>query len=121
MVNKLKPDVVICGPAFNYTGAAYVAEKIESTTNSPAIAAMSVENESMIRQYKDKIIIVKTPKMAMLVSTNHLKIFVKLLSVKLRKKGRIISFHHFLNFSKSVYKMVYTIYNRNIKHKEDVG
>lgn len=66
MVKKLGPDVVMCGPAFNYLGygkmAAKVAHDIMTTTGVPAFAAMSKENEDTIAQYKDKIHIVETPK-----------------------------------------------------------
>lgn len=66
MVNKIKPDVVMCGPAFNYLGygkmAARVAYDINQTTDAVAIVAMSVENEETIAEYKDKVHIVKTPK-----------------------------------------------------------
>lgn len=66
MINKLKPDVVMCGPCFNYLGygkmAARVAYDINQNTSSIAIAAMSKENEDTIAEYKDKIKIVETPK-----------------------------------------------------------
>lgn len=66
MVKKLNPDVVICGPAFNYADyaamCARVAADINSTTNVKAFAAMSEENADTIREYKDKVAIVKTPK-----------------------------------------------------------
>lgn len=66
MANKLKPDVVICGPAFNYKDYASMAAKvsydINQTTNIPAFAAMSAENEDTIASYKDKVNIVITPK-----------------------------------------------------------
>lgn len=66
MINKLKPDMVMCGPCFNYLGygkmAARVAYDINQNTDVPALAAMSVENEETITEYKDKIHIVKTPK-----------------------------------------------------------
>lgn len=66
MVEKLKPDVVICGPTFNYEGfakmAANVAYAINKNTSIPAIAAMSKENESTIFEFKNKIHIVETPK-----------------------------------------------------------
>lgn len=66
MINKLKPDVVMCGPAFDYQGygkmAARVAYDINQTTSVPALAAMAVENEETIAAYKDKVHIVKTPK-----------------------------------------------------------
>ena len=66
MINKLKPDVVMCGPCFNYLGygkmAARVAYDINQTTSSIAIAAMSDDNAETIASYKDKVHIVKTPK-----------------------------------------------------------
>lgn len=66
MVNKLQPDVVMCGPALNYKDyacmAAKVAYDINKTTSIPAIAAMSIENEETIASFKDKVNIVITPK-----------------------------------------------------------
>ncbi len=66
MVNKLNPDVVICGPAFNYADyagmSARVAFDINGATKARAFAAMSEENEDVIRAYKDRVAIVKTPK-----------------------------------------------------------
>lgn len=66
MVNKLKADVVMCGPCLNYLGygkmAARVANDINNTTEAKAFAAMSVENEETIAEYKDKVHIIKTPK-----------------------------------------------------------
>jgi glycine/betaine/sarcosine/D-proline reductase family selenoprotein B len=66
MVNKMKPDVVICGPAFNFIDyakmCAHVAYDINTTTSVKAFAAMSEENVETIEAYKDKVAIVKTPK-----------------------------------------------------------
>lgn len=66
MVNKLNPDIVMCGPAFNFIDyaamAAKVAYDINTTTQVAAFAAMSEENEDTIQAYKDKVHIVKTPK-----------------------------------------------------------
>lgn len=66
MVNKLNPDIVMCGPAFNFIDyaamAAKVAYDINQKTQIPAFAAMSEENEDTISQYKDKVHIVVTPK-----------------------------------------------------------
>jgi glycine reductase len=66
MANKVQPDVVICGPSFNYMDyanmSARVAYDIVQTTKIPAFAAMSVENEETIASYKDKVNIVITPK-----------------------------------------------------------
>lgn len=66
MVNKLKPDVVICGPAFNFADyaamSARVAFDINQAGTAMAFAAMSEENADTIAAYKDKVAIVKTPK-----------------------------------------------------------
>lgn len=66
MVKKINPDVVICGPAFNYAGyarmCAVLAHEINEKTNIPAIAAMSKENEETISEYKDLVNIVVMPK-----------------------------------------------------------
>jgi glycine/betaine/sarcosine/D-proline reductase family selenoprotein B len=66
MVNKVQPDVVMCGPAFNFIDyasmAARVAWDINQTTNVPAFAAMSIENEETLAKYKDGVNIVITPK-----------------------------------------------------------
>ena len=66
MVKKLQPDVVICGSAFNFLDygamAARVADEINTTTDVKAFAAMSEENVDTIRDYKDKVVIVKTPR-----------------------------------------------------------
>ena len=66
MVKKLQPDVVICGPAFNFADyaamCAKVAVDINQTTDCKAFAAMSEENADTIAEYKGKVAIVKTPK-----------------------------------------------------------
>ena len=66
MVKKLQPDVVMCGPAFNYADYAAMCAKvacdINATTDAKAFAAMSVENAETIAAYKDKVAIVETPK-----------------------------------------------------------
>lgn len=66
MVKKLAPDVVICGPAYNYQGyanmCARVAYEISSKLNMPCVAAMSEENTDTLSQYKNLIHIVKMPK-----------------------------------------------------------
>ena len=57
MVNKLKPDVVMCGPCFNYLNygkmAARIAYDINQNTSSKAFAAMSDDNQETINEYKD--------------------------------------------------------------------
>ncbi|MDB0441077.1 GrdB-related putative oxidoreductase [Clostridioides difficile] len=66
MVKKLNPDVVICGPSFNYENfskmSAILSKNINNKTDIPAFAAMSEENTDIINEYKNDICIVKTPK-----------------------------------------------------------
>ena len=65
-IEKLNPDIVICGPAFNYADyanmCAKVSYEINKKTSVKSFAAMSVENEETISKYKDEILIVETPK-----------------------------------------------------------
>lgn len=77
MVNKLQPDVVMCGPAFNFADyaamSARVAVDINASTKAKAFAAMSEENADTIAAYKDKVAIVKTPKKGGLGLNDSLK------------------------------------------------
>lgn len=65
MINKLQPDVVICGPAFNYNRFADMACSLTKTISEkmdvPVFAAMSVENDA-VEKYKNDILILETPK-----------------------------------------------------------
>lgn len=66
MVKKLSPDLVMCGPAFNFLDygimCAQVAAAMIQTTGIPAIAAMAEENTAAINAYKALVPIVKMPK-----------------------------------------------------------
>lgn len=66
MVKKLSPDVVVCGPSFNYENfskmSAILSKKINEETDIPSFTAMSEENSTVINEYKDSICIIKTPK-----------------------------------------------------------
>lgn len=66
MSKKIHPDVVICGPCFNYAEYGIMAAKtaltIQEHTDIPAFAIMSQECEKAIAEYKDKVIILKMPK-----------------------------------------------------------
>ena len=77
MVKKLQPNVVICGPAFNYPDygemCARVAADINATTDSRAFAAMAQENSDVISRYKDQVMIVRTPKKGGLGLNDSLK------------------------------------------------
>ena len=65
-LEKLNPDVVICGPSLNYEVyskmCAELVYDINNKINIKAIAAMSKENTQVLSDYKDKILIVETPK-----------------------------------------------------------
>lgn len=65
MIKRLKPDVVICGPSLSYADSASMCAKVAydivTTTNTKALAAISVDSLEVIDMYKDKVTIVKTP------------------------------------------------------------
>jgi len=90
MVNKVNPDVVMCGPALNYKDyasmAAKVAYDINKSTNVPAFAAMSVENEEIIASYKDKVNIVVTPKKGGIGLNDSLRNMCKLAKALVNKE-----------------------------------
>lgn len=66
MVKKLNPDIVICGPCFNYLDygqmSANVAKVIKEKTDIGAVAMMSIENSDTIEKFKNDIPIIKMPK-----------------------------------------------------------
>lgn len=66
MVKKLNPDIVVCGPCFNFNDyalmSAMIVQKINSTLSIPAVAMMSIENTSVIADYSKLIPIIKMPK-----------------------------------------------------------
>ena len=53
MVKKLNPDVVICGPSFNFENfskmSCILAKKIKEETNIETFATMSEENSELIK------------------------------------------------------------------------
>ncbi len=65
-IEKIKPDVVLCGPAFDYKDyakmCAELAYEINEQTTVPAFASMAKENGEVIAAYKDKVNIVRCPK-----------------------------------------------------------
>ncbi len=66
MIAKLQPDLVICGPSYNYSGYSEMAVKtaaaIKRDLDVPVICAMAKDNSELIGVYKSKVPIVKTPK-----------------------------------------------------------
>ncbi|MFV0394170.1 MAG: GrdB-related putative oxidoreductase [Coprobacillaceae bacterium] len=92
MVKKINPDVVMCGPSFNYKGyskmSADIAKEIQNTANIPSLAAMSEENIETITNYKNVIPIIKTPKKGG-IGLNHALEGMCILAKKLMDKEDI--------------------------------
>ncbi len=65
-VEMIKPDVVLCGPAFDYKDyakmCAELSYEINDRTSVPAFASMAKENEEVIAAFKEKVNIVRCPK-----------------------------------------------------------
>lgn len=91
MTKKINPDVVICGPAFNYEGyakmCAKLAKAIEGELNIPTVAAMSQENEETISIFKELINIVKMPKKGGTGLNDSLKNICQLAHKKVNKEN----------------------------------
>ncbi|MDE8041065.1 glycine/sarcosine/betaine reductase selenoprotein B family protein [Erysipelothrix rhusiopathiae] len=66
LATKLKADIVLCGPCFDYPDysrmSAILAQYIEENTDTKAVAMFSKENEEVIEQYKDSVRIIKMPR-----------------------------------------------------------
>ncbi|MCG4457596.1 glycine/betaine/sarcosine/D-proline family reductase selenoprotein B [Erysipelothrix rhusiopathiae] len=66
LATKLKADIVVCGPCFDYPDysrmSAILAQYIEENTDTKAVAMFSKENEEVIEQYKDSVRIIKMPR-----------------------------------------------------------
>lgn len=86
MTKKINPDVVICGPAFNYEKygmlCAEVGCEIEEQIHIPVVAAMSEECSVAIKEFKDKLTIVKMPKKGGIGLTAALKNILTLAQLK---------------------------------------
>lgn len=86
MTSKMAPDIVICGPAFNYEKygllCSEVGTAIESQTGIPVVAAMSEECDEAIRKHKTELTIIKMPKKGGTGLTNALKNILTLAQLK---------------------------------------
>lgn len=91
MAKKLSPDVVVCGPALHYPNfgemAGGLAEEINNKSDIPAFAAMSLENPAT-EKYKDKVIVVKTPKKGGIGLNQSIENICKM-AVKLAEKENV--------------------------------
>ncbi|MHC5249349.1 GrdB-related putative oxidoreductase [Enterococcus sp. HY326] len=90
MVKKLNPDVVICGPCFNYDKYGLMAGKVAATItdklHKPVIAAMSQECAEAIELYKDQVDIVKMPKKGGTGLTESMETMLKLCQLKVNQE-----------------------------------
>lgn len=86
MVKKLKPDVVLCGPCFNYEKygimAGDVALMIQQKLQIPTVAAMSVECVEGIEKHKEDVTIVKMPKKGGIGLTESIQKMLQLCQLK---------------------------------------
>jgi glycine reductase len=91
MVKKMAPDVVICGPAFNYEKYGLLCSEvgfaIESQAGIPVVAAMSKECVEAIAEHKADLTIVKMPKKGGVGLTGALKNILELASLKVNKQS----------------------------------
>lgn len=95
MVKKLQPDVVVCGPCFNYEKFAEMAGRVAKTITEkldiPVLAAMSAECQSAIMKYQSVVPIVKMPKKGGTGLTESLEKMMEL-AVLMTDKKEISSF-----------------------------
>ena len=66
LATKLKADIVLCGPCFDYHDyaemSAIMAQHLEETSDVKAIAMFAKENSDVVEKYKDSVKIIKMPK-----------------------------------------------------------
>lgn len=85
MCQKLAPDVVICGPAFNYDKYGLMCATVATALEAhgvPAVAAMSRECADAIAAYQDRVTIVKMPKKGGIGLTDALQKILALAAMK---------------------------------------
>lgn len=96
MIKKLDPDVVICGPAYDYKGygkmCAVLTKEIMDNTDALAIAAMSKENAETIEEFKNEIDIVRMPKKGGIGLSDSLKNMCILAKKKKEQSNDLDSF-----------------------------
>ena len=66
LINKVKADILLCGPCFNYHGyakmSAILADYIQKNTECKPVVVCSEENSDVIEKFKDRIVMIKMPK-----------------------------------------------------------
>lgn len=94
MVKKINPDVVVCGPCFNFADyakmSAMVTASIQKNTTIPVVTMMSVENTDLIDEYKQQIAIIKMPKKGGVGLSDSFDNLADWLDCKLNKPDKLI-------------------------------
>ena len=84
LMKKAQPDVLLCGPCFNYDTyaqmAAEVAAYIQDQTPVRAYVACSAENEAVVDHYKDQVKMIQMPKKGGVGLTDALRHIAEILS-----------------------------------------
>ena len=66
LLNKVKADILLCGPCFNYYNYAemssILAEHVKKETNCKPVVVCSEENKEIIDKYKNNLVMIKMPK-----------------------------------------------------------
>lgn len=91
LAQKLKADMVVCGPCFNYEDyghmAAITAEYIETHTDIKAVAMFSQECTEAL-EYKDKVTCIKMPKKGGTGLTTALDNLTKVIDAKYKGESK---------------------------------
>ncbi len=63
MISKINPDCVICGPCFNFVNYANMALHLTKVLQKqvPCFCALSPSNHELINDFKDQVLMIKTP------------------------------------------------------------
>ena len=66
LLNKVKADILLCGPCFNYYNYAemssILAEHVKKETSCKPVVVCSEENKELIDKYKNNLVMIKMPK-----------------------------------------------------------
>ena len=66
LLNKVKADILLCGPCFNYYNYAemssILAEHVKKETSCKPVVVCSEENKEIIDKYKNDLVMIKMPK-----------------------------------------------------------
>lgn len=93
MVKKINPDMVVCGPCFNFIDyakmCAELTDNISQTTDIPVVTMMSDDNADTIAKFKDKISIIKMPKKGGVGLSDSFEDLIKWMNLKYENSGEL--------------------------------